>query len=299
MTRSIHAIINPNAGGGYASNVWPGVKTLFSKYDLTFSFTEKHGDAEIYAEKAIEDENEFIAVVGGDGTINEVIQSCAGKNVTVIPMSAGTGSDFVRNFSVRREASIQDMIENNTAVTVDLGVAESDNGKRYFANIAEAGFGAGVMRRMNSHRKKRGGNSFMMNIMKEIINFRQFECSMTSKEIQKTISASEIIIANGVYFGGGITAAPDAVLNDGLLTVHIIGGAGRGKLLMNLRKLKDGSYIGNRDVISFTTKDLKLEGSSMVEMDGEDFGSLPTRFSIREKSLRVLGTLEKVSDRGP
>lgn len=292
MTRKIHAIINPNAGGGYASNIWPHVKSILSEYDLTYSITQKHGDAQTFASDAVDQGNEFITIVGGDGTLNEAVQACAGKDVTIIPVSAGTGSDFVRNFSSRREESIKDMIDRNISVRVDLGVVESQTGKRYFANIAEAGFGAEVMKRMNAHKKKRGGSSFTMTIMMEIINFNQFECSISSAEFNESIKASEIIIANGLYFGGGIKAAPDASLNDGLLTVHIIKNAGRAKLLMSLRKLKNGSYIKDKDVISFNTKDLKISGEAMVEIDGEDYGNLPGRFFIEKKSLKVLGILE-------
>ena len=293
MTAKIHAIVNPNAGGGYSSNVWPKVKNLLSKYDLTYSITEKHGDAETFAEKAIADSNEFIAVVGGDGTLNEVVQSCEGKDITIIPVSAGTGSDFVRNFSINREGSIQDMIDRNISVSVDLGIVESSLGKRYFANIAEAGFGADVMKRMNSHKKKRGGSSFTSTILMELYNFKKFECSIQSEEFEETLDVSEIIVANGLYFGGGIKAAPDASMDDGLLTVHIIRGAGRAKLLMNLRKLKSGSYIHDKEVISFTTKRLHIDGSALVEIDGEDYGTLPSSFSVSSKILKVLGILEK------
>ena len=293
MTARIHAIVNPNAGGGYSSNVWPKVKNLLSKYELTYSITEKHGDAELFAKKAIEDGNEFIAVVGGDGTLNEVVQSCAEKDITIIPVSAGTGSDFVRNFSINREGSIQDMIDQNISVEVDLGVAESSMGKRYFANIAEAGFGAEVMKRMNSHKKKRGGGSFTSTILMELYNFKKFQCTIKSEEYEETLDASEIIIANGLYFGGGIKAAPDAAMSDGLLTVHIIRGAGRAKLLMNLRKLKNGSYIYDREVVSFHTRKLQIDGNALVEIDGEDYGKLPLSFSIKPKALKVLGILEK------
>ena len=293
MTARIHAIVNPNAGGGYSSNVWPKVKNLLSKYDLTYSITEKHGDAELFAKKAIEDGNEFIAVVGGDGKLNEVVQPCAEKDITIIPVSAGTGSDFVRNFSINREGSIQDMIDQNISVEVDMGVAESSMGKRYFANIAEAGFGAEVMKRMNSHKKKRGGGSFTSTILMELYNFKKFQCTVKSEEYEETLDASEIIIANGLYFGGGIKAAPDAAMSDGLLTVHIIRGAGRAKLLMNLRKLKNGSYIYDREAVSFHTRKLQIDGNALVEIDGEDYGKLPSSFSINPKALKVLGILEK------
>ncbi|EQD78506.1 Diacylglycerol kinase, catalytic region domain protein, partial [mine drainage metagenome] len=118
MTRKIHAILNPNAGGGYASNIWPHVKSTFSDYDFTYSITQKHGDAELFAEEAIIRGAEFIAVVGGDGTLNEVVQSCARENIVVIPVSAGTGSDFIRNFSINREESIRDMIDGDTFVNI-------------------------------------------------------------------------------------------------------------------------------------------------------------------------------------
>ena len=172
-------------------------------------------------------------------------------------------------------------------------MVESTHGKRYFANIAEAGFGAEVMKRMNSHKKKRGGSSFTSTILMELYNFKKFSCSIKSEEYEETLDASEIIIANGLYFGGGIKAAPDASMSDGLLTVHIIRGAGRAKLLMNLRKLKNGSYIYDREVISFHTRKLQIDGNALVEIDGEDYGRLPSSFSIKPKALKVLGILER------
>ncbi len=290
--KKVHAILNPVAGGGFASKSWLDILKILSHFELTYSTTSGPGDAEKIAKKAIDDGNEYIACAGGDGTLNEILQAVAGTETILIPFSAGTGSDFIKNFQVEDSGKIREFVENGISSTVDMGKISMEGKEKFFLNIAEVGFGAMVTTRVNAHKKTRGSASFNAAIFRELLKFTPFNANIDSEDFHKEMKVSEIIIANGKYFGGGIKAAPDALLDDGFFTVHIIHGAGRIRLLKKLGKLRDGTYIHDPMVTTIKVKEIKIAGRALLEADGEDLGHAPATFTVVPHSLRVLGPLK-------
>lgn len=284
----VHAIINPIAGGGYASEIYRSILDQFREFDLTYDITSAPGDATKIAERAREGKVEYILCIGGDGTLNEVVQSLAHSDTILIPVSAGTGSDFVKTLGLKDMANVKESIRENSHRSVDLGRVESGNVTRYFLNILEIGFGASVMKRVNSRKKVRGGGSFTSSVLALLPFFKPYSVDMKLMGETHSFDLAEMVVANGRYFGGGMLAAPGAELDDGLLDVHIVRGVGRLQMVSRLRKLKDGSYVRDPSVRSYRTGEIEIRGSAPVEMDGEDFGNLPVKVSVEKGSLRVL-----------
>ena len=284
----IFAIVNPIAGGGYAGEIYRSVLKEFEKFDLEFHLTSGPGNATELAKAALENGFTHLVCIGGDGTLNEIVQSIAKSPIILVPISAGTGSDFVKSTNIRDIPSVVEAMNNNTSRSIDLGKVTRNGETRYFLNILEVGFGAQVMKRVNSRRKSHDGRSFTSAVLATIPSYRPYEISITHENGSESMKVAEIIIANGRYFGGGMLAAPNADLDDGLLDVHIVKGAGKLQLLTKLRKLKDGRHINDPVVSSMRSSSLKLKGKAPVEIDGEDFGELPIEVGVENNAIRLI-----------
>ena len=91
------------------------------------------------------------------------------------------------------------------------------------------------------------------------------------------------------YNGGGMMQAPQAIFNDGLLTVNIIKSLTKIEVIKNLSGLKDGSYIKNPKVISSETNEVILSGQNQfIEADGESLGMAPAKFGIVANAINFI-----------
>ena len=284
----VTAIVNPNAGGTYAAEIYRSVLEQFRDFELESFLTNGPGHATELAGEAVKKGSDYLLCIGGDGTLNEVVQSLAHSKTVLVPISAGTGSDFVKSLGFKDIEPVKKAMENRSFRNIDLGLAERNSEKRLFINILEVGFGASVMKRVNSRKKTRGGFSFTSSVLALLPFFRPFDVQMTIDGREYNLDLAEMVVANGKYFGGGMLAAPDAQLDDGLLEVHIVSGVGKLQMISKLGKLRNGSYVKDPSVMSYRTSNLEIGGTAPVEMDGEDFGDLPVKISMVEKCLKVI-----------
>lgn len=238
--------------------------------------------------KEVEDES-YLIVYGGDGTINEVTQSIVNRNVVMVPYSGGTGSDFQKTIGILELSQIARAIGDGLSSRVDAARVSFQDGTRYFLNIMEIGLGAIVMKRVNK-RDKTYLDPFTSAVLHEISRVENYRLKIEAEGYSAEISSPEIVIANGKYFGGGMLASPDSKLGDGKLDIHAIRAMKKVKLMLNLRKLRNGKYIDLPEVINFSAGWIDVRGDTApVEMDGEVVGSAPLRVEVAEKSVGVLG----------
>lgn len=284
----VFAVVNPIAGGGYAEEIYRSVLKQFEEFDLEFHLTSGPGHATELARNALDNGFTHIVCIGGDGTLNEIVQAIAHSPIILVPVSAGTGSDFVKSTELRDMPSVVDAIRRNSSKTIDLGRITRNGETRYFINILEVGFGARVMQRMNSRKKVHNGKSFTSAVLASVPSYRPYEVTIAHEDGTESLKIAEMIIANGKYFGGGMLAAPGAQLCDGLLDVHIVKGAGKIQLLTKLRKLRDGTHVNDSMVTSLRTSRIRIDGIAPVEIDGENFGNAPIEVTVEKDALRLV-----------
>lgn len=281
-------ILNPVSGGGYVMEKWPDIKRSLQGLDYTTVITERPGHAEEIAREAVNSNAEYVICAGGDGTLNEVLQAMVGTNTTLVPISAGTGSDFIRSSPLDTE-SITDLIRDHAKKRIDCGIVRYQGGERYFLNILEIGFGASVMQRVNARKNTRTGNVFVKSVLREIWDLKYYEMVIGLSQGTEDIRATEIIIANGRYFGGGMKASPDSVLDDGMLDVHIIRDIGMIRMLAGLSSLRNGKYVKKKTVRNMILKNISVGGDpAPIEADGETLGTTPAMISVVPESVNVL-----------
>jgi len=301
----LHAkvIVNPIAGAGRTRRLWPQIMGLFKGNGLRFdySLTEARGHAIELAKSAAGNGYDMIVSVGGDGTINEVVNGlyASGKikeNALGI-ISTGTGSDYIRTVGIPRryEEACKRLLEPKKRA-VDLGVVNyTDNGgqhERLFVNFAGFGFDAEIVRRTTQQFKALGSlPSYLMGLLTTLVSYRNKDIAMKvdGEVIEKRVCA--VIMNNGKYGGGGMYAAPDADLADGLLDVLIIGDMSKPDLLVSLPRIYKGTHLTHRKVAIKKAREIEVSsrnGRMQLQADGELLGEVPARFRVLPSALNII-----------
>ena len=167
-TEKWFAIVNPVAGSGRGLTDWPQISKLLRDHHIVpeYAFTERKYHAIELAVEAVNNGFRKIIVVGGDGTIHEVVNGLfiqkvvPTQDVLLSVIAVGTGNDWIRMFGIPRKYSeaIRAIVEGHSFLQ-DVGkisyYQSSYKQTRYMANVAGVGFGAAVKRRYN-HRKGEG-----------------------------------------------------------------------------------------------------------------------------------------------
>ncbi|MEM4170671.1 MAG: diacylglycerol kinase family lipid kinase [Thermoplasmata archaeon] len=288
----IFFIINPIAGNGKALEEWEKNKIkIFKNFgEQNYEFTKYPGHAIEISKKISNEDFDLIVSVGGDGTLNEVVNGLVNSNKTIVILPFGTGSDFGKTIGIRNLDDFLIAIKNGKKIKVDIGNVyfTEQSFSRYFINILEIGFGAEVMNYVNKH-KSLGKYSFILGIISTLSKMKKFDLNIQLNTIKKTFSTIEVIVANGKYFGGGMLASPDSKIDDGFLNLHILKSFSKLTSVIRLRNLISGEYIKKGYSYDFISNEIFVENSGiLVEMDGDVIGKTPIKITILEKKIEFL-----------
>ena len=284
-------IVNPSAGNGNAGKEWPEIEkeidSNFPEHECVL--TERPGHATELAKNGAIKGFDTIVSCGGDGTLNEVINGVAGSEIRVALIPLGTGSDFGKSVGIRSVQDALKALKSGRTEKVDLAnVTFDETGtSRTFINILEIGFGAEVMKYVNSH-SKAGKNSFLIGVLSVLMKLKRFRVKFELDKLQE-MDTIEVIVANGKYFGGGMLASPCSIISDGNLDVHIMKPVSKLTTLLRLKNLMNGTYIEKNFSYEFRGKAFHFLGEgNLVEMDGEVVGNTPISISLLEKGVNFV-----------
>ena len=304
-------ICNPVSGLGHGIERLGAVKQALADNEVRFAeaVTEGRGDAARLARSAVQAGCSAVVVIGGDGTLFEVVNGIVDRSDLEAPQEAlarvpvglipsGRGSDFGRSVGVPSDiaASIARLIQGRVT-QVDLGhvTYRSFTGKRqgrYFANAAGLGFDAEVTVRANRGPRVFGGTvTYLGSLFTTLGTYRNKRISVRndgSNEWRARINS--IVIANGQYFGGGMKIAPDAHLSDGELDVVVLGDLGKLDLVRNVPRVYDGSHLSHPKVSTLKARHIEVQSSDrlLLQADGEVLGTAPATFRIVPSALRLI-----------
>lgn len=308
-TSEIAIIINPNAGNGSTGKKWPWIKDLAEDRLGPFQhyMTEGPGDADRLTRQAIAAGGRCIVCIGGDGTLNEVVNGIMAvkenaPDVVLGFVPDGTGCDFVRMIAIPKniEKAI-DIIARHRTRQIDVGRLRfrGNNGQechRYFHNVASFGLGGAVDERVNRTTKAFG--PFLSFIWATLISI----FCVGKKRVWLTIDDGDeaqfnvwnVAVANGQFFGGGMWVAPDALVDDGQFDITIVGDLSLPEVFYHLPKLYSGKIKTIDKVICATGKHLLARSvdSVLLDVDGEQPGLLPAAFDIVPFALTIISDPE-------
>ena len=300
-----YAIVNPNAGNGKGKKDWGRISGLFSKSGIRLAhrFTEKRGQAIEFAQEAITDGYRKIVSVGGDGTLNEIVNgafiqnTCKTTEICLGMIPVGTGNDWGRMFGIPfvYEGAVQVLAEERK-ILHDIGVVDFMRSgvkeRRYFINIAGLGFESLVVKRTNRQKDKGNSNKaiYFYNLLSSLIAYRNLPVEITIDGIKRSVRIFSINVGNGRYCGGGMRQTPEAVPDDGLLDITVIKEMGRIEIIRNLKLLYDGTILSHPKVDGFRSNNLSVSSETDIylEADGESLGHTPAQFSIIPLAVNIV-----------
>ena len=270
--KSIHCILH---GGKKKTNLLKlFLRNCQGQLSFTFKLTETTSSA--HATEISKHINEdLILIIGGDGTVNEVINGWILNPqkplLAVIPY--GTGNDFVRSISSKLTMSnFLDSINSPSFLEVDIPYVIADDNIRYFVNICDIGFGGEVVNYLETYRKTFGASfSYGLAIIRTFLTFKRKNIELT---IENNIFNKKILliaVCNGSIFGNGLIIQPDAIVNDQKLNYALLGNITLLDYILNIKNLKKGIYIPHKEVQYGENHFYKIASKSPIygECDGE------------------------------
>jgi YegS/Rv2252/BmrU family lipid kinase len=236
-------------------------------------------------------------VVGGDGSVNEVVNGIAGRDdVEIAVIARGTGWDFVRTYGIphKVEDAIRVALEGTTR-TIDLGRVvyrawAGHEGESRFANIASAGMSGAIAQRANETTKALGGKaSYLWATLAVFARWQADEVRVSVDDEIRGGRMHDVIVANGRYFGGGMMMCPEAEPDDGVFDVLLIGDLTKRDLLQTLPKTYRGRHLPHpkAELLRGRVVTIDSDAPLPIELDGEQPGTTPVRFEIEPRALRV------------
>ncbi len=274
------------------------------KYSTEIFETKQRNHAIELTFNVIESGCDYLISVGGDGTLNEVVNGYMlaspnkRENVAVGLIPGGTGNDFARTIGLNNKMErLFHLIENKSFKPIDLVEAsffsfENQPVKRFYINIADIGVGANAVQIVNSSSKKLGANlTFLLSVLKAFIGFKHLKVRLTSPEINWSGETISLIMANGQYFGSGIGIAPQAKVDDGKIELVIVGNIGVPQFMWYLPKLRAKKMIKHPEISYKSVSTCRIDsetGNYPIEMDGEYVGHLPLDVKIHQKIIKFL-----------
>jgi diacylglycerol kinase (ATP) len=307
-TPEVRVLLNPNAGAGAALRRLGEVREALRSFELEHDVVETAGpgDASRLAREAHRDGVKVLAVMGGDGTLNEVSQAYAdadgnaieGPDLAVIP--AGTGGDYKRTLGLGgavREAVGR--IRHGKVRAFDLGYLRVHDHQRtpisrVFINITSFGVGGVTDMLVNEAPKWLGGKaSFFIGSARALLQYRNVA---TRVRVDGVTLVDEpifnVAVCLGRFFGGGMKIAPHAEPDDGLFDVVALGDLSKVEVLGLSSKIYEGSHLGSRAVYTARGKTVEAEpvhpwSKVLLDMDGETPGMLPLKATVLPGAIRV------------
>ncbi len=300
-------VVNPNAGIGKVSRDWGKISGLLDKNRVDYQavFTEGPLHAIDLVVEAIQKGFRKIVAVGGDGTMNEVINGIFKQKqqpttgITVGMISVGTGNDWVRTYNIPMdyEKAIAVLKQGRTLIQ-DAGTVTFYNSMvettRYFINMAGVGFDGLVAKKTNADKLMGKGNPllYLKHLVGSLFSYKSCNATITIDDRVMHDKIFSIGIGIGQYNGGGMRQAPDAKTDDGLFDLTLIKDLSKWSVVANVRRLYNGTIKKHKRVETFLGKSIRIdfEAPILLEADGESLGHSPFEFNIIPKSVQVIIT---------
>ena len=253
--------------------------------------TRGRGDAELFARGAASGRADLVLAMGGDGTINEVVNGLAGApqrpRLGILP--AGTANDFARGLGVPLdEVEAVAVALTGNAAWVDVARVN----QRCFINVSTGGFGTEATRGAAPRAKRLlGPLAYALTGARRLRAFRPTSAAfqLDGRQLYAGPFAS-FAVGNSWRTGGGTRVTPRALRADGELDVLIVGNVSRFELLALLPDLRSGRHLESPDVLYVRGRSLRITADAplRVNADGEPVTAPVLEYGVLERCLEVM-----------
>jgi diacylglycerol kinase (ATP) len=287
-------ICNPSSGGGTCEP--DAVREALGDFDIEWVYTKGAGDAQ---EAAEEWSDGLLIVVGGDGTVNEVVNGLGRSGfpeaVTLAVLPMGTGNDLAATLAIPDDLEeAEDAIRQRRVRIFDVARIRSEGvEERFFINVATGGFGAETSSLADEELKGRWGKlAYFRASLEKAREFEVREVKVTLDGEERMLRAVNVAVGNCRYAGGGWLAAPRANPEDGLLDLVVIEDIGlKEALALAPAALARSDYLAREGVFSARATKIRVETQPdglEFTADGELIGDEPAEFEVIPHTLKVI-----------
>jgi diacylglycerol kinase (ATP) len=259
--------------------------------------SEEPGHLTALAARAVEGGATRLVVVGGDGSVNEVVNGLVGAaEIELAVIARGTGWDFVRTYGIPRDLDgAVDVALRGDVREIDLGLVTfrtwaGGEGSSHFANVASAGISGAIAQHANQASKRLGGKiSYYWSTLAVFARWQTGELRVTVDDETRSGRMIDAMVANGRYLGGGMMMLPEAEPDDGLFDVMLFGDVTKRDLLLTLPKTYRGTHLPHPrlEVLRGRVVTVEADDPLPIELDGEQPGTTPARFEVVPRAVRL------------
>lgn len=305
-------IVNSQARTGNAGHIWNEVKMVLKSEGVPYKAFETsfEGHATEVAQKLcqIESEKVNVIILGGDGTVNEVVNGITDfEKVRIGVIPTGTGNDFARNLGINGSAEelIHDILSHESGTMLDLGIVRwgAKKQKRVFAISSGIGFDALVCKYIAASRVKKVLNKIHMGKLAYLVlTVRSLFAIKTYNSKVKFGSNPECSYNNVIFSaamnlraeGGGVPMAPSSDPCDGLMPFCIAADIPKPVLPYCLIRLVLGKHESLKyfSIINDTSCHICMDSPVLLHADGEYLGDVDeVWYECLPKKLEILNTI--------
>ena len=300
-------IVNPTAGNGKGRKLWPDIQRQLQKagLDYDFEFSCYAGHSISLAEDAVSKGYQNLAAVGGDGTVNEVINGMCrqSKRPTnslcfgIIPV--GTGNDWIKTHGIPKnyKKAIY-LLRSGQRKAHDVGQVFYHNKAgtrkdRYFVNVAGLAYDAFVTKATKVRPK--WGNSqlyYLYLILSCVKTFKPSQAKITFDGQTMEHPFYNITIGQCIFNGGGTQLVPHADPQDGLFALTLFKDIAPWEVIVKAAKFYNGSITKHKEAFMTQAKHILIEAPkespAYVEVDGEYLGQSPIEFVMHPQAVQII-----------
>ncbi|HEY8002256.1 MAG: diacylglycerol/lipid kinase family protein [Vicinamibacteria bacterium] len=281
-------LVNPSAGGGRVSELLPTAEAAMAAAGLehrtVITTGLEHGCEEALAGAAA---GEIPVVMSGDGLIGQVGGVLADGDVPMGVIPGGRGNDLARMLAIPGEIDAAVGVLAAGAIRgIDVGVV---NGKRFLC-IASCGFDSDANRIANEAKWIKGNLVYAYAALRALIAWKPATFTLEIDGDRRQATGYSVAACNSKFYGGGMYAAPDAEIDDGLLDVEASGNVGKLRFLRGLGKVFKGEHREIMEVQSWRGREVRIEANRpfAVYADGDHIADLPATVTLLPRALKVI-----------
>ena len=306
-------IMNPISGDDQPNPMkLPDIVAAMEAEDIRadLAFTKPDSSPALIAEQAVEEGYDMVVVGGGDGTVSEVAKGLIHAPIPLGIVPIGTYNNIARSLNLPTDtAEACQVLAYGQIKSIDVGQA---NDEHYFFEAAGVGLDAALFPLGEEIKGGRWGR--MLQVAQLAMGYEpqrlniQLDRPLAEARLSPTtwrrfvqrrgtrarnelrIKALLVVIANGPYYGTGFTVAPDAIIDDGLLTIGIFRDFSKWELLRHFWSISKGQYRHSSKIETYSVAEVRLTSSSKlpVHIDGHPIGELPVKLKTIKHALKVI-----------
>ncbi|MGJ5675640.1 MAG: lipid kinase [Nostochopsis sp.] len=230
---------------------------------------------------------DLVIVGGGDGTLNAAVDTLVETNLPLGILPLGTANDLAKTLKIPNSlGEASKVIATGELRRIDLGEV---NGK-YFFNVASLGLSVKITQRLTKEVKRRWGIfAYAFTALKVIWESRPFSAEIRLSDQSMKVKTVQIAIANGRYYGGGMTVAPDAMIDDQRLDLYSLEIKHWWQIIPLLPRMRQGRHINARNVRALQGQEIEVytRKPRPINTDGEITTYTPAHFRVVPKAVAV------------